>query len=75
LKGPADRLMAELGTDPSVVGVAQLYASWAGTLVIDEADRDRASEVEALGMRCLVAPTVMSTPERAQALASLVAGD
>ncbi len=75
LKGPADRLMAELGTDPSAVGVAQLYASWAGTLVIDEADRDRAGEVEALGMRCVVAPIVMSTPERAEALASLVAGD
>ena len=26
LKGPADRLMAELGTEPSVVGVARLYA-------------------------------------------------
>jgi LPPG:FO 2-phospho-L-lactate transferase len=75
LKGPADRLMAELGTDPSVVGIAQLYASWAGTLVVDEADGDRAAEVEALGLRCLVAPTVMSTPERAEALALLVAGD
>jgi LPPG:FO 2-phospho-L-lactate transferase len=75
LKGPADRLMAELGTEPSVVGVAQLYASWAGTLVVDEADGERAEEVEALGMRCLVAAAVMSTPERAQALASLVAGD
>ncbi len=68
LKGPADRLMAELGTEPSAVGVARLYASWAGTLVVDEADRDRAGEVEALGMRCLVAPTVMSTPARAEAL-------
>jgi LPPG:FO 2-phospho-L-lactate transferase len=75
LKGPADRLMAELGTEPSAVGVAQLYASWAGTLVVDEADRDRAAEVEALGVRCLVAPTVMSTPQRTEALASLVARD
>jgi LPPG:FO 2-phospho-L-lactate transferase len=73
LKGPADRLMAELGTEASVVGVAQLYASWAGTLVVDEADRDRAKEVETLGLRCVVAPTVMSTPERAEALATLVA--
>ena len=73
LKGPADRLMAELGSEPSVVGVARLYAPWAGTLVVDEADRDRAGEVKALGIRCLVAPTVMSTPERAEALAKLVA--
>ncbi len=41
LKGPADRLMAELGSDPSVVGVARLYAPWVSTLVIDEADRDQ----------------------------------
>ena len=73
LKGPADRLMAELGTEPSAVGVARLYASWAGTLVVDEADRDRAGEVEALGVRCLVAPTVMSTPHAAEALAEVVA--
>ena len=38
LKGPADRLMAELGTEPSVVGVARLYAPWVGTLVVDVAD-------------------------------------
>ncbi len=74
LKGPADRLMAELGTESSVVGVARLYAPWAGTLVVDEADRDRAGEVEGQGIRCVVAPTVMSTPERAEALAKLVAG-
>src|SRR5208283_3033717 len=43
LKGPADRLMAELGAEASVVGVARLYAPWAGTLVIDEADAARAA--------------------------------
>ena len=30
LKGPADRMLRELGTEPSVVGVARLYASWVG---------------------------------------------
>jgi LPPG:FO 2-phospho-L-lactate transferase len=72
LKGPADRLMAELGMEPSVVGVARLYAPWVSTLVIDEADRARAREVEAEGVRCVVAPTVMSSPERAASLAELV---
>ncbi len=38
LKGPADRLLTELGFEASVVGVARWYASWVGTLVIDEAD-------------------------------------
>jgi LPPG:FO 2-phospho-L-lactate transferase len=74
LKGPADRLLRELGSEPSVAGVARLYAPWVGTLVIDEADRDSADAVEAAGVRCLVAPTIMDSPERSSALARLVAG-
>jgi LPPG:FO 2-phospho-L-lactate transferase len=72
LKGPADRLMVELGTEASVVGVARLYAPWVGTLVIDEADRSQVAAVEAEGLRCVVAPTVMDTPERSAALAQAV---
>jgi LPPG:FO 2-phospho-L-lactate transferase len=55
-----------------VVGVARLYAPWVSTLVIDEADRDAAPAVEAEGIRCVVAQTIMSTPERAAALAQAV---
>jgi len=72
LKGPADRLMAELGTESSVVGVARLYAPWAGTLVVDTQDADRSPDVEAEGVRCIVTPTVMSSPERAADLARVV---
>ncbi len=74
LKGPADRLMVELGHEPSVVGVARLYRDLAATLVIDDADADSASAIEAEGMRCIVAPTVMSSPERSAALARVVLG-
>jgi LPPG:FO 2-phospho-L-lactate transferase len=72
LKGPADRLMVELGTEASVVGVARLYASWAGTLVVDVQDAPLAAAVEAQGVRCIVTPTVMSSPERAADLARVV---
>jgi LPPG:FO 2-phospho-L-lactate transferase len=72
LKGPADRLLRELGHESSVVGVARLYADWVGTLVIDEADAALAPAVEAEGVRCSVAPTVMSTVERSAELARLV---
>jgi LPPG:FO 2-phospho-L-lactate transferase len=72
LKGPADRMLRELGTEASVVGVARLYASWVGTLVVDEADAAHAAAVEAEGVRCVVAPTVMSSPERAADLAKVV---
>ena len=72
LKGPADRLMAELGHEATVVGVARLYADFVGTLVVDDADSDVAEAVEACGVRCVVAPTVMHTPEHAAALATLL---
>ena len=72
LKGPADRLLAELGHEPSVVGIARLYAPMAATLVIDRADAARAEEVRAAGMEPLVTDTVMRTPEVATALARTV---
>jgi LPPG:FO 2-phospho-L-lactate transferase len=74
LKGPADHMMAELGHEPSVVGVARLYAGIAATLVIDEADADLAAAVEAEGIRCLVTPTVMRGPAEAASLARAIIG-
>ena len=74
LKGPADRMLATLGHEVSVVGVARLWAPFAAALVIDEADSDLAGEVEAQGMRCIVAPTVMSGPTEAANLARTVLG-
>lgn len=72
LKGPADHMMAELGHEPSVVGVARIYAAFARTLVIDHADSELAPAVEAEGMTCIVTATVMSGPAEAAALARTV---
>jgi LPPG:FO 2-phospho-L-lactate transferase len=72
LKGPADRMLAELGEEPSAAGVARLWAPYAATIVIDEADEGLAPRVEAAGMRAVVAPTVMSGPEEAARLARTV---
>lgn len=74
LKGPADRLLRELGHEVSVVGVARLYAPLAATLVIDEADAALAPAVEAEGLRCAVTRTVMTGPAEAAALAGAVLG-
>jgi LPPG:FO 2-phospho-L-lactate transferase len=72
LKGPADRLLREMGFESSAVGVARWYAPWVGTLVIDEADAGLSDKVEAEGVRCVVAPTVMSSVDRAADLARTV---
>ena len=74
LKGPADRLLRGSATSASAVGVARLYAPWAGTLVVDEADAGLAEAVQAEGVRCVVAPTVMSSAEVAAALSETVLG-
>lgn len=69
LKGPADRLLRELGHEPSVTGVARWYASLASVLVIDEVDAALADDVRASGIDAVVTPTVMSDPAAAAALA------
>lgn len=72
LKGPADRLLRELGHESTVVGVARLYAPLAATLVVDEADADQIDAVEAEGIRCVVAPTIMRDATAAAALGEVV---
>jgi len=62
IKGPADRMLGELGMEASAVGVARLYAPVCGTLVIDTKDAHLAAAVEAEGVRCIVTDTIMSTP-------------
>ncbi len=74
LKGPADRLLAELGHEPSVVGVATMWAPYAATLLIDEADAALADRVEATGIRAVVTPTIMSGPAESAALARALLG-
>jgi LPPG:FO 2-phospho-L-lactate transferase len=69
LKGPADRMLHELGHEPSVVGVARLWAPYAARLVIDEVVAGLAPAVAAAGMEPVVTPTVMSGPAEAAALA------
>jgi LPPG:FO 2-phospho-L-lactate transferase len=75
LKGPADRLLTELGHEASVVGVARHWAPIAGTLIVDEADADLAGQVEAEGMICLATATVMDHPGVGESLARLVVGE
>ncbi|MDA8342706.1 MAG: 2-phospho-L-lactate transferase, partial [Actinomycetota bacterium] len=72
LKGPADRMLVELGGEATSAGVARGYADWMGTLVIDTADAGDAPSVEAAGLRCVVAPTVMRTPDAAARLSEAV---
>ncbi len=69
LKGPADRMLVELGHEPTVVGVARLYAPVCSVLVIDRRDENSVDEIEREGVRCVVTDTIMSSPEISRTLA------
>ncbi len=72
LKGPADRLLVELGRSKSVEGVAEWYRDVIGTLVIDTVDAERADAVAAAGVRPIVTDTIMADPGVTESLASLL---
>ncbi len=72
IKGPADRMMRGLGFEVSALGVARLYRNFVGLFVLDERDRRLLEPVRALGMRAVVADTIMTTPAKAQRLAQIV---
>lgn len=69
LKGPAGRMLPVAGAESSASGVAGLYTDICATFIVDRRDTSEAARVEALGMRCIAAETVMDTIEIATSLA------
>lgn len=69
IKGPAAKIMAELGAEVSALGVARHYGERIDAWVIDAQDRDRAGAIESLGKRVLVTDTIMRSREDAARLA------
>ncbi len=69
VKGPAARLLNELGHDVSALGVSRLGADLLDVLVVDDADAGLARPIAATGVTPYVTDTIMATPERAANLA------
>jgi LPPG:FO 2-phospho-L-lactate transferase len=72
LKGPSDKMLAQLGHESSARGVAKLYADFTGTFVIDPVDKSQAKSIEGLDMRVALVPTVMNTPVQKRKLARAI---
>jgi LPPG:FO 2-phospho-L-lactate transferase len=72
IKGPADKMLRGLKMEVSPLGVARLYRDIVGLFVLDKADRRYVESIEQLGMRAIATDTIMTTPERAAALAEVV---
>ncbi len=72
LKGPAAKIMRELGKEPSSLEVARFYAGLVDALVVDHADSALSTAIERLGIRPLVTATVMIDPDDRAALAGRI---
>ena len=72
LRGPAAKLLQELGLPVSSVGVAQQYQGLCDVFVLDQKDACLAEEVRSLGMEPQVTNTVMESDEDKERLARFV---
>lgn len=72
VSGPAGEMMRARALPVSPAGVAMAYAPWLDALVFDVIDREIVPEVHALGVRAVLADTIMGDHERERALAAVV---
>ena len=74
IKGPAAKMMHELGYEVSCAGVAAQYAGLCDVFVIDDVDAAYAPEIEALGMRAAITNTIMNGEADKVRLAEYICG-
>ena len=72
IKGPAAKMMTELGLQPSAASIAAHYGRRLDGLIIDQTDRALAPEIEATGIATCIAQTIMQTADDERTLAQAV---
>jgi LPPG:FO 2-phospho-L-lactate transferase len=72
LRGPAAKMLEELGHPVSCLGVAQRYSGLWDQFILDNADKAQAHAIQSLGMEPLVTNTVMNTTQDKEALALFI---
>lgn len=75
VKGPAARMLAELGYEPSAAGVADVYRGLLDAFLIDPIDHALADRVAATGARPIVADALMRGRRGEARLARVVLND
>jgi LPPG:FO 2-phospho-L-lactate transferase len=71
IKGPAAKMLLELGLDVSASGVAERYAGLVGGFVMDRQDESLAADVSARGFETVVAQTIMRSDEERESMAGV----
>lgn len=69
VKGPAAKIMRELGHEASSVGIARHYSRLARTLIIDKADANLCAEIESTGIRAVIEETIVDSRSARKRLA------
>ena len=69
VKGPAAKMYAEMGIEPSALSVAQHYSSLLSGFVMDQVDAKLVNAIRSEGMDVLVTDTLMKTQQDRQRLA------
>ena len=72
VRGPAAKIMTELGHEATCLGVADLYKDICDVFLIDDQDKGLIPSIADLGMEPVVAPILMETEEDKVALARLI---
>jgi LPPG:FO 2-phospho-L-lactate transferase len=69
ISGPAHKLMAAQGIDPSTLGTAKGYADLLDQLVIDREDEKLRGKIESLGIKVVATPVIMKSLDDKRRLA------
>jgi LPPG:FO 2-phospho-L-lactate transferase len=72
IKGPADKIMASFGLEVSPYGIAKFYKKYLDCLIIDKHDERFMASIERLGIKVVIADTVMRNLQNSIYLAKTV---
>jgi LPPG:FO 2-phospho-L-lactate transferase len=72
IKGPAAKMFAELGIEPSATAVCQHYQQMLKGFVMDVEDQAQAVEIQASGVKMLVTQTIMRSDDERKSLAERI---
>jgi len=72
IKGPAVKMMKEMGIEASALGVAQHYRDFLDVMIIDTKDKELKRRIEKLGIKTVVTNTIMKNNKIKKELAQIV---
>ncbi|MCE7734229.1 MAG: 2-phospho-L-lactate transferase [Candidatus Heimdallarchaeota archaeon] len=70
--GPTIELMKSMNVEPSPIGLAKYYRSYAGKIIFDPEDQSLEEEINSMGIETIFHPIELSTQEQKKKLATTI---